>query len=354
MVTLIFTFLAVVVVGLAINIRENVGKALLYCSALILTIPVAFRGYQVGTDTETYYRIFDRLQQQGEFRYEPVFVMANKVFAWVGLPPEALFAVLAALTLLLIFRFIERHSNDYLISICFFIALAYYFYMFNIVRQGVAIGVTCFAFRYILQRQHLKFIFATLVAVGFHYSAVLFYGAYFLVRRFPLWLISTAWFISLVSLLIYNPLIELMMAVVGQVGEYYLQYFLLDDEEAVLSFRRILLQLIFALGLLLLYKDGRQFVLSKEELAITNITLVGIVASNMLAGLGWLSRLSDYYDIFVILLIPILIYRLVHKNTRPLVVVFLVGFCTLFYFRLLLIGSHGVAPYASWVVGSWW
>lgn len=354
MLTLIVTFFAAVLVGLSSSQRSSVGRGLLYCSAFILTIPLAFRGYEVGTDTATYYRIFERLKESGEFRYEPLFVAFNKFFNTLGLSPEAMYVVLAALTLLLIFRFIEKHSRDYLISMCFFLALAYYFYMFNIVRQGVAIGLTCYAFQFVLSRQHWKFVFTVILATGFHYSAPLFYGAYFLVRRFPLWLISAAWLISLVSLFVFNPLVELINLLAGQVGEYYLQYFLLDDEEAVISFRRILLQLIFFLGLILLYQDGRRYFLSNEELAITNITLVGIVASNILAEFGWLSRLSDYYDIFVILFIPILVYRLVHENTRPLLTLFLVGFCTLFFLRLMLIGSHGVVPYESWVIGNWW
>ena len=198
----------------------------LFVSFFILLLFIAFRSVEVGTDTAAYYYIFDQLTTSDETRFEPVFRWVNLLVYRLGGGPEVAMMLFGTVATLLVARFVMLYSPSYTLSLSLFLGLAFYFYNFNIVRQGVAIAITCTSIGCIVRREHFKFILLIVLAAGFHFSAAIFYFAYFLRRRIPMLLLIGVWLVSLASLVIFDPIDIFFWIMSPFISNYYKVYFL--------------------------------------------------------------------------------------------------------------------------------
>ena len=79
-------------------------------------------------------------------------------------------------------RFIRKYSPSPIQSILYFLGLLYYSFLFDALKQAVAMSVLLFAFDAIFENKPFKFVLLVLIASLFHFPALVFLPAYWLGR----------------------------------------------------------------------------------------------------------------------------------------------------------------------------
>lgn len=331
---LLFSFLA--------GASKNHKKIFLMALFFVLGIFLAFRGLYVGTDTDAYYVIFEKISNGEAVRQEPVFAILGKFFSHFSNDAFLYLAFLAFSSLFFILSTSLKYSKSFFLTFVMFMALAHYFYFFNIVRQGVAISILVFSVRFILERRFLYFAISVVLASGFHYAALIFLPAYVLVERRCLTFL-VAWVFSLVFVINSSAIQVFSYAGSYLVSDYYMKYFIFGNVDSSYSVRFVFYQLVFLL--LLIAVSKKRFSASVSNLTFANLSMFGVIVGNYLFHSGWLSRVADFYQIFIIFSLPAVIFYFFSGISKILISLLVTIFFTMFYFRLIDIGSHGVSPY---------
>lgn len=308
----------------------------------VLGFFLVFKGMYVGTDAVAYHVIFEKISTEVIVRQEPIFVILGKAFAYFSDDAFFYLAFLALSSLFFILSTSLKYSKIFFLTFVLFMALAHYFYLFNIVRQGVAISILVFSVSFILERHLLYFVVSVIFASGFHYAALTFLPAYFLTER-RCFAYLVAWISSLIFVVCSSAI-----NVVGYVGsffasDYYKKYFVFEGVNSSYSVKFFFYQVIFLI--LIIAVSRRRFSSSGSNLIFANLSMFGILVGNYLFHSGWLSRVADFYQIFIIFSLPAVICYFFSGISRILVSFIATLVFTLFYFRLLYIGSHGISPY---------
>lgn len=174
------------------NVFIRPGKILLLLLfSLVLVSPavyfVALRESWVGTDTQNYIFFFQRAEVCGCIPEEMEFLFG--LVAWfvgsIGGGEEVFFGIISAIQFFLavvlaisLGRYLEYKNSTFAFCL-FFISLLLVFPFFlsmqvNVLRQGVSALFVANAAIFFQQRKRLLFISFCLLAIGFHYSALMY------------------------------------------------------------------------------------------------------------------------------------------------------------------------------------
>lgn len=314
---------------------------------LILISVVGLRSEDVGVDTSSYYRIFYDINGWLDPRYfswEPGFIFINQLVYWLHGNAEHAILVFSTINMIFIVAFLNKSSSNIALSLILFIGLAYYFLAFNIVRQSLAMSIICFSFSYLYEKKYITWGLYFLLALSFHFSAVIFL-LYFVskikkINHFVL----LGWLISLIFIINPNLIGQVINIFSFLVPSKYSTYTQLLDNSQSLRLRMLLSQIFF----LLFYYSYRKMPSSFEKQVLI-ISLYGVIFSNILTFSGYIARIAHYFSIFQIIALPIVINYLFKGRTRYFVNIILFIFISIFYFRSVLISSHGQYPYSTWL-----
>lgn len=181
----------IILLGNLLCIKGQKGKkAFMVLVALQLTLLVGLRAESVGRDTPAYLRLFFH-NFEGVALNLDFFTSSNqeagyRLFGWlmrqVSGQNFVYLTAVAAVPIILVCRGVYKHSFDPVLSMATFVALRPYAFLFTGMRQGIALGICFYAYRYIVEKKLFPFLACVLLAVTFHRSAVAFIPAYFLSR----------------------------------------------------------------------------------------------------------------------------------------------------------------------------
>ncbi len=152
-------------------------------SAMPLVLVSGLR-YNVGTDYfNTYYTGFYRVLAENDFdQFEAGYTLLVKLIQVFTDNAFVLFFVTALITVGFTFAAFRRMSSNVAFSILLFMISRYYFIGMNGVRQMMACAVFAYALTFAIKRNLVPYLIFSLVAVSFHYSAVLLLPTYWLMR----------------------------------------------------------------------------------------------------------------------------------------------------------------------------
>lgn len=165
-----------------------------FISALIAMAPLiwwsAFRGY-IG-DTYLYRMSFFAMPNSfgGIANYmktvsddKGFYLLSAVIKCLIGSNVELYLGIIAAIQAILMVKFFRRFSSDYLISVFLFIASASYIaWMFNGMRQFLAVCITLAGFKYIVESKYIRAIAVILLASTVHASAIIVLPFIFICR----------------------------------------------------------------------------------------------------------------------------------------------------------------------------
>lgn len=246
-----------------------------------------------------------------------------------------LFFITAFIICYCFLRTLKKYSDNYLFSILFFITLGTYSFVFNGIRQGLAMGVFSLATPYILNKRVLPYIIIVIFASLFHKSALVLLPFYFLatsnIKDYQKVIISfTASAVASSAILRYlasnNPRYELYTEQVENAGGYL-----------ILSFYVGIAAILYAFKYLYKVKDQ-----NFNRLLV--FYTIGVVSIIPLALLGTEpsgpQRLIYYFVWLLSLLIP---YSLRHLNNK--FYYFLALILSIIFFVLTTTRFGNLTPY---------
>jgi len=157
--------------------------------SLIIPLLLASFRWQVGTDYSTYiylYDLFSEIETLSQFfrsvlDIEPSFIILNVLIKAIFNDYILVFAICSLITLAFFYRAIEDYheKSSVMLAIVVFLFLLYPTTL-NIVRQMIAVAIVFYATRYIFQRKYAKAAIWMIVALSFHYSALMILPFWFL------------------------------------------------------------------------------------------------------------------------------------------------------------------------------
>lgn len=292
------------------NIEYKSTKKYLILIGLILTLIPGLRHLSIGLDTFQYedfcrYLPDNLIEALRQSRFEGGYVLLNFILRNIGFVAVqiAVSASLIGLTLYLV----RKYSPNIWFSCFLFVIYCFYYRCFNEMRQAVALGIICFSFQYIVNKDLKRFVLCMLAAVLFHRTSIIFAPAVVLIYidKIKWWLI-----LGLMGGLIFLT----MYATV--VIQTFLSYFSTDYsnmEKGAGGWGLFALQILtFSLALL------RLKYLRNDRINIALLLLVGmaVIIFPICHINPMLFRLQDYYWIYMILLVPRIIKTFKSSITR--------------------------------------
>jgi hypothetical protein len=178
--------------GGSVEVKLRWRKSFLFFSALPLFLLLALR-YQVGSDYGSYSNAYMAIASYSFFESVPPgytawlgsgFVYFCKLIAlFFGEDFLWYHAVLAAFSLLFLYMAIFENSKMPLFSLFIYLCEGYYYQLFNASRQGLAILIVFFSYKYILENRLMPFILTVLAASLIHSSVLIFLPAFLLAKK---------------------------------------------------------------------------------------------------------------------------------------------------------------------------
>lgn len=308
---------------------------------------VSARDISMGmSDTEfIYLPIFNKLAQSSiveSYRYierndlEVVFYMLTKLFTLVSNNYRIYLIILAIPFNFFVSRFIYKYSKIPSLSFILFCSLNYFGMEFTLLRHCIAISFVIWSYDYIVKKDLKKFIICVLLATLFHKTAIIFLLAY------PLSKVETGYknfFAIVVSLVVSvtfgKRLLQIIITFIN--SRRYLNYLNPEADSLTFFFMNLLI-------LLFIYMFIRKYSKEPEYKALMNIYTIGICISSCTIFIGEAFRLSTFFTIFSIIILPNAIYLLSNiKNKTCMILCFNVFL--IMYFFLFTLDNLEINPY---------
>lgn len=305
----------------------------------------------VGTDYQSYVEMFEQFRAGEALLWiEPLYASLNRLMAPLGSSGVVLvFGASAALTTLPLFYRIFCSSPMPWLGVLILFGLSFPFFMTNIVRQAIAVGVIILAFPAIWRRQFILWSLAILLAAGFHYTALLVWPLY--------WFLHLAW-PRIIALIMLAGAVALSQS--REIAVVFLQWVavLLPSHYShypnqvlerldVFEFGLGYLLYICLAGLVLLVWDRAEKE-GCEILVFRNSAFLGLIFLIGLYQFWVVGRLGFYFTPALTVFLPWMIKRCVVRRDRTL---WTTGFLALFgaiFAWELWVGSHDAVPY-QWI-----
>lgn len=196
---MIVYFLAFFLVGIVSKLYartgetfQNRGKRQAYFIFVVIVLLLGLRHPSMGNDlrfgrTNGYLWAFETIASvpfsevihwSSFLNYERGYVLFNKILSYISNDSQCLILACAIFSIFPITWLMKKHSKDIAFSSLVFMGLPVFLMMYSGLRQGIAIGICCFAYDAIIERKPIKFVLIVLLASLFHSSALFFIVAY--------------------------------------------------------------------------------------------------------------------------------------------------------------------------------
>lgn len=288
--------------------------------------------FDVGYDYFAYYKmLIPHLHQYALDRIEPLSKIIFYVADFVNWPPM-LFIIYSMVTCGLVFYALKNYSKNYYIAVLTYIS---FFFLSSIdtIRQGLAIGIILFAYRYLVSNKLKYYLLCCLIAYLFHKASLIcifipIIYKYFTLKRLLL-------FIAFVFA-IYKSTAYIFSSLLG--FEHYI------DRVDSFSGGTITKYVFVIINIFLLW-----FTRNKSSLKIRKlvyITTIGAIFPFILGGhIG--GRLAWFFLCYFCFIIPSIVNRLNFKARYICAVLLCIYFILNVYITTLNIHKSPYTPYQT-------
>lgn len=289
---------------------KNSRSIFIIVASFQLFLLLALRDKYVGSDVIRYMNHFEQVKNLSfntinSQRHEIGYVLFSKLVSLFTQNARVFITIIAGITILSISILIKRYSKLPFISFYLYITLGLYSFTFSGLRQTLAYSITLFSYKYIRERNFLKFSLLVILASLFHTSAFIFIFAYFLATIGLTKINIIKYFIVLAVVFMLRFKI---MTVVTSI--FYSNYPVYESG----AYTIFLLTLCVVVCSLILNKN----VIADDKNSIINYNLVmfsllliafSSTNSNVL-------RVANYYYFYIILLLPDIIFAIKDKYLK--------------------------------------
>jgi len=309
--------------------------------SLLFIIGLSGLRNNVGTDYESYVRIFDTISIDGFTTVEPGYYALNKFFKESNKGYLYVFCICSAITYLILYFTLLR-EKILTLGLLFTFTFGFVFLSNNIIRQALVIPVFFYSIEFIYKRKVLYFILSILLCSLFHFSALLlipFYWVYKINFKKAIWffLISFSFILSFTQ--IFNLVIIKMISFIPK----YAGYLMTGDEDnkAIKSGATMILVYFFSLFIV----SAGNYIKEKKYKIYYNLYLLGITISFLTMNISFLFRFSYYLTSLIIIVLPLIIKSIQLRYKKYIYSLFFIFISFLFWFKALWFNDHGCLPY---------
>lgn len=300
--------------------RSNEHILFILLATVIIAIAV-FR-FGGGIDYFAYFGIY--LSAPGDFstmlyeishgiRIEPLYLFIMVLAKQVGLTFPLFASAVSFFVLLFFFKTIRRASLIPLLSMVMFFGNAYLVYAESALRQGIALCFFLYGFcRFYKKGMTLHYEFCVLLAFLFHNSAVILFFVP-LIRYISFKsLTSPVFILPMTIFLIFSSFA--IPKVMGVVIEYVLVRYAGYEEQSFFIYALILRAMNLVIVLYLVSKVHDR--LSEFDEFAIKVYIIGLLLYFLVSQISILSRLTEYFTVLEVIIVPNLIVKLPQKNFR--------------------------------------
>ena len=345
---------------LFINFSKKDKKIIVYLTMPILCSIAAFRNYNIGNDTFEYMRIFETIKNSDNIflmtdRYEIGYLLLNKIVSFVFSNSVSILFVTSIIIYIGFSIFIMKYSENPGFSIILFILMGYFAQSLNLIRFQIACVILLWAFDKILNKKIISFLLLVFIAFLFHKTAIIFLLA--LPLRYMKLNLKNLSIIGFVTIIIYF-LFDLVFNFLVNLFNYYNNYSGTSYFDGDVRLASILYLLITISILLFAYfiRNNNSIYFEKSKFEDYMILLLYVGACILLLSFKFnlLDRVSDYFRIYSIILIPNLIKYVTSKDRRmiyslSIIVLFVIYFS---FIHLARPEWNNIYPYETWLKGN--
>ena len=316
----------------------------------IVILLIIFAGFRkgVGADYPVYESMYSyfplhtdfgeifskALFQKNSLEIEWLYLFFNNIFFFLGLPFFIFTAFVATVAIIPKFYTIEKYVAYPATGLLLYIIPAYFIADSGQIRQGLAMGVAIFSFKYIKERNLLMFLILMYFALGFHKSAVIFLPAYWLVKV-PLTknkIIGLVLFCILLSpLQLYNYLGFLNSIAPQEIYQGYSDYISIEASEGGGVKFFDLISILYVFFIVVLNKETCQKIPYYEYMR--NLGVCGVCLYFVMRGSPIFStRLPGIYMFFAAMILPNNLAAMEDKQYKKFLHMVLILFVIFYYF----------------------
>ena len=316
----------------------------------VITFFGLFR-YEIGTDYDWYIVLFDTVKIDDLYP-EPTFLLLVEFLHQFHFSYQMLFIAYELPIMLILWSSIRYYTKDTEIQILI-IALYYclqYFFSLNGIRQGLSMVLIFWGYRYCLEHSLWKYLLVVAFAASMHYSAVVAVILYFVPTRVFSWDKYAIVFILTFLIFKLNIVLSVLSTIFGilQVDGRYLNY--LSDVDSV---NMTGLYMFVQFGLFSIARIAIMELKPKYK-GLLNIWFLGILGHFLFAFSLPITRLTKYFEYFIILIMP---YTIQYLNSNFLLQVkdkiynFKWGYIILLFYMYTFLNMMSGIPqdyYSNW------
>lgn len=321
--------------------------------AVVLVAPLVIwapnRGY-IG-DTGMYMAIYGKMPSslfeistymKTVTKDKAFYFISSLIKGLVGNDVKVYFFIIAVFQAYLIFRVYRKYSTHFTLSFFLFIASTDYIsWMFNGIRQFVAVTITFAALELILERKYVKAIIIVLIASMFHGTALLVLPFIFIAQG-KAWNKKTLIFIFLILIAVsfvdqFTDILDTML----QETQY--ENVVSDWQEWGDDGTNILRVLVYAVPAILSL-IGLKYIKAEKSRLInlcTNMSIAatGVYIISMFTSGVFIGRLPIYFSLYSYILLPWEIEHIFEKKSATFVyIMMVVGYLGFYMFSMMNMG----------------
>lgn len=342
MLILSISFLIITIIAVVTNLDYKNNTFTLVGGSYILFLLASIRHESMGADTMSYMLDFISLNNITDptEEYEKGFQYFKLFVASFTDNPTLYLMVNSLIFISSVFIFLHRYSKEAFLSIILFVSMGYYQFSFSGLRQSLAMAILLYTYKFIKDKNLFYFLIFVLIASQFHNSALIFLIAYPVAhwkinfRHFGI-MLSLFGLISFFGIYLIEILINLLKIdfLSGRFKAYYDPAF--QSQLSLAGFAILFLIWSFCYVIYIKYDAHEQLKI------LLNIVFVGLLFQFMTPLLAEFFRLSMYFSIFTIALLPnsILLIRSAFNRGLAYVMILLMF---ILYYIIFGIDNYGI------------
>lgn len=330
---------------------------LFYFLLVYLSLLAGFRD-RVGPDWPGYEAVFFTFKENINvpvdflvelYGMERAYLLFNKIIAGLGFELWVFYLVFATIAIYLKFWVINKHAKYTFLALSLYYIPYFFFDEIIQIRQGFAIALVFFSFKYVIERNLARFLLFIFIAANFHISALIFISGYYIYSvKIPKILMLILLFISLglsqINILSYfAPILRLsssisysMLKGLSYINEY--------NEALEFSFGDVS-RFLFVL-ILVYFKD---FLTEKDKIfngLINYVFLGSVLFFTFKTEPIFSTRLTSHFIAFSYIAFPRMLYYLkVNRMYFNMVYLGLLLYSVLLYQRYIYINGESLKEY---------
>lgn len=351
---LLISFLGFIIFRNGVTNRKN--RYFLICSFMLLFIVQSIRKYTVGVDIPTYIEGFYKIRELPWKNcrlhdWEPIYAYLNKLIGTITNNYSVLLSVISAIILINCGYFIYKNSQNTFWPVFLFIVLDNFFISMYSLRQfcAIAIGLNIYT---VLKdelslRNYIKAFLLFLIAMAFHATAfiLILYFAVFLIGKISkskllLWI-----FVGVLGIVFFSYIVDVFLKIFPQYA-FYRNKNTTNFQGASVRNIDLIYDAIKIMCICIMWKFRYTQKNNQNIFQLITLSSVAIILSFLVTRIQLVWRFTFYFDILLIVLIPMIIEKIKYHKYIAYAAIYLCGWIYMTY--IMVLNGGKCVPYLTY------